>query len=208
MFSSFIPKEGRFFDLFKELADCIVQGATEFKELAVNLPEAERRVRSIKDIEHKGDDITHSTMDLLHKTFITPLDREDIHTLVSRMDDILDFIDAAAQRLHLFQVDELPAEGRELAEICLQAARLVQSAVSSLDNLKNPENVIKTCVEINRLENDADHVLRSGLARLFREEPDIRKLIKLKEIYELLETVTDRCEDVANVIDGIVLEYA
>ncbi len=208
MFSSILPKEGRFFDLFKELSTCLVQGATEFRDLCSNLKEAERRVRSIKDIEHRGDEITHRTMDLLHKTFITPLDREDIHTLVSRLDDILDFIDAAASRIHLFQVDDMPKEGLELAEICLHSVHLVQSAVSALDNLKNPENVIKTCVEINRLENDADHVLRSGLARLFREEPDIRKLIKLKEIYELLETVTDRCEDVANIIDGIVLEYA
>lgn len=208
MFSSLMPKEGRFFDLFKELADCIVQGAVEFKELGVNMGEAERRVRAIKAIEHRGDEITHQTMDLLHKTFITPLDREDIHTLVSRMDDILDFTDAAAQRIFMYGVEELPKEGQELAEICVQAARLVQSAVAALDNLKHPENIIKTCVEINRLENDADHVLRSGLARLFKEEPDIRKLIKLKEIYELLETVTDRCEDVANVIDGIVLEYA
>ncbi len=208
MFSSLVPKEGRFFDLFKELGDCIVQGAVEFRELAMNLKEAERRVRAIKDIEHRGDEITHQTMDLLHKTFITPMDRDDIHKLVSRMDDILDFTDAAAQRLFLFQVEELPKEGLELAEICVQSARLVQAAVSSLDNLKNPDNIIKTCVEINRLENDADHVLRSGLARLFKEEPDLRKLIKLKEIYELLETVTDRCEDVANIIDGIVLEYA
>ncbi len=208
MFSSLMPKEGRFFDLFKELADCIVQGAVEFKELTTNMGEAERRVRSIKNIEHKGDEITHQTMDLLHKTFITPLDREDIHTLTSRMDDILDFTDAAAQRIFMYGVTEMPKEGQELAEICVQSARLVQSAVSALDNLKHPENIIKTCVEINRLENDADHVLRSGLARLFREEPDIRQLIKLKEIYELLETVTDRCEDVANVIDGIVLEYA
>lgn len=208
MFSSLMPKEGRFFDLFKELSGCIVEGAIQFRDLAKNLKESERRCRAIKDIEHQGDDITHRTVELLHKTFITPLDREDIHVLVSKMDDILDFIDAAAQRIHLYDVTDIPHEGLELAEICVQAAHLIQSAVGALDNLKNPENVIKTCVEINRLENDADHVLRSGLARLFREEQDLRKLIKLKEIYELLETVTDRCEDVANIIDGIVLEYA
>jgi uncharacterized protein len=208
MFAGLMPKEGRFFDLFTELSECLVQGTMEFRELVKNLGEAERRVRSIKDIEHKGDDITHRTMKLLHETFITPMDREDIHTLVSRMDDILDFTDAAAQRILLFDLDEIPKEGQDLAEICVQSATLVKSAVAGLKDLKNPEEVNKICVEINRLENDADHALRSGLARLFKEEPDIRKLIKLKEIYELLETVTDRCEDVANVIDGIVLEYA
>lgn len=208
LFSRIVPKEGRFFELFKELSGCIVQGAHEFRDLATHLSESERRARNIKEVEHQGDEITHRTVKLLHETFITPLDREDIHQLVSKMDDILDFIDAAAQRIHLYDVTEIPKEGQELAEICVQAAHLVQSAVGALEDLKNPDNVVKTCVEINRLENDADHVLRSGLARLFKEEPDTRKLIKLKEVYELLETVTDRCEDVANIIEGIVLEYA
>lgn len=208
MFGGFIPKEGRFFELFKNLSELITQGAIEFRELLAHLDEAEKRVRAIKDIEHKGDEITHTTMDLLHQTFITPLDREDIHELISKLDDVLDFIDAAAQRVLLYEVKHIPNEGRELAETCVQAAQKVQIAVGQLDNLKDPEGIKKICVEINRLENEADHVLRSAIAKLFREENDIKQLIKLKEIYEILETVTDLCEDVANIVDGIVLEYA
>ncbi len=208
MFGGFLPKEGKFFDLFKGLSTHITEAAIEFRELLAHLDESEKRVRNIKDIEHKGDEITHSTMDLLHETFITPLDREDIHKLVSTLDDVLDFIDAAAQRIFLYEIRHMPNEGRELAEICVQSAQKVQAAVGALDNLKNPEAIKKICVEINRLENEADHILRAAVAKLFREENDIKQLIKLKEIYEILETVTDLCEDVANIIEGIVLEYA
>jgi uncharacterized protein Yka (UPF0111/DUF47 family) len=147
-------------------------------------------------------------MDLLHQTFITPLDREDIHELSSTLDDVLDFIDAAAQRVLLFEIKQMPNEGRELAEVCVQATQKVQVAVGHLDNLKDPTAIKKLCVEINRLENEADHILRAAVAKLFRDENDIKNLIKLKEVYEILETVTDLCEDVANIIDGIVLEYA
>jgi len=208
MFGGFIPKEGRFFDLFKNQAALISEGAVEFRELLAHLDESEKRVRNIKDIEHKGDDITHSTMDLLHQTFITPLDREDIHELTSTLDDVLDYIDAAAQRVLLYEIKQMPHEGRELAEVCVQATQKLQTAVGHLDNLKDPTAIKKICVEINRLENEADHILRAAVAKLFRDENDIKTLIKLKEVYEILETVTDLCEDVANIIDGIVLEYA
>jgi len=203
-----MPKEGRFFDMFRDLASCIVQAADEFNELLANPSEYERRASLIKDIEHRGDEITHQTVELLHKTFITPLDREDIHQLISKMDDILDFIEAASQRVFLYDLQNVPDEGKELGTLCAQSAKLIQSSVSQLDNLKNPDDLIRQCVEINRLENDADVVLRGAMAKLFREETDVKQLIKLKEIYEMLETVTDRCEDVANIIEGIVLEYA
>jgi predicted phosphate transport protein (TIGR00153 family) len=208
MFGGFIPKEGRFFELFKDQSNLITEAAVEFRELLAHLDEVEKRVRNIKDIEHKGDEITHTTMDLLHQTFITPLDREDIHELSSTLDDVLDFIDAAAQRVLLFEIKQMPNEGRELAEVCVQATQKVQVAVGHLDNLKDPTAIKKLCVEINRLENEADHILRAAVAKLFRDENDIKNLIKLKEVYEILETVTDLCEDVANIIDGIVLEYA
>lgn len=208
MFGGFIPKEGRFFEHFKTLSSLITEGATEFRDLLANLNEAEKRVRNIKDIEHKGDEITHTTMDLLHQTFITPLDREDIHELTSTLDDVLDYIDAAAQRIALYDIKSMTHEGRELAEICLKSTQKVQLAVAQLDNLKNPDQIKKICIEINQLENEADHVLRAAVAKLFREETDIKTLIKMKEVYEILENVTDRCEDVANIIEGIVLEYA
>ena len=208
MFGGFIPKEGRFFEHFKTFASLITEGATEFRDLLANLNEAEKRVRNIKDIEHKGDEITHTTMDLLHQTFITPLDREDIHELTSTLDDVLDYIDAAAQRIALYDIKSMTHEGRELAEICLKSTQKVQLAVAQLDKLKNPDQIKKICIEINQLENEADHVLRAAVAKLFREETDIKTLIKMKEVYEILENVTDRCEDVANIIEGIVLEYA
>lgn len=208
MISRFMPREGRFFDLFKDSAELIVKGAHEFQEMLSDLSQVESRARSISDLEQKADHITHRTVELLHKTFITPLDREDIHQLISRMDDILDFIEAASERMYLYQIKEATDEAKTLARICVQSVEYIRSAVLRLDNLKNPEDIIKYCVEINRLENEADHVLRAAMAKLFQNEPDTRQLIKLKEIYELLETVTDRCEDVANIIEGIVLEYA
>jgi predicted phosphate transport protein (TIGR00153 family) len=208
MLGRLMPREEKFFDLFRESADQILKGSREFQELLNEFPRAESRARAIKDIEHRADEITHQTVELLHKTFITPLDREDIFALISKMDDILDFIDAAAQRIYLFDIKKMPQEMKGLADVCSRSAEHVKQAVAHLDQIKKPEEIMKHCIEINRLENEADHLMRSGVARLFREEPDLRELIKLKEVFELLETVTDRCEDVANIIEGIVLEYA
>jgi len=208
MFGFLKPKENRFFELFEGLALLIVQAAEEFEDLLSDLPHADTRTKAIKDIEHKADNITHETIELLHKVFITPLDRDDIHRLISKLDDIVDFIDAAAQRISLFGITYVPSEAKSLAEICVRASERVLNAVKGLKNLKDPTQIIAECVEINRLENEGDQMLRQGIAKLFREETDTRNLIKLKEVIELLETVTDRCEDVANIIEGIVLEYA
>lgn len=208
MLSRLMPKEYGFFDLFAELGETLVKSAHEFRSLLQSPDLAERYVQSIKDIEHHADDITHRTMTLLHKTFITPLDRDQIHTLIKTMDDIVDFIDASAQRILLFDIRTVPADMVQLADITVDSCELVKKSVAGLKYLKHPQELMASCVEINRLENEADHVLRAAVAKLFREETDMRNLIKLKELYELMETVTDRCEDVANVIEGIVLEYA
>lgn len=208
MFGRFLPQEMGFFALFNESGDHMVAAVIEFKRMLDNPQEMESRSRTIKELEHKADDVTHRTMMLLHRTFITPLDREDIHALIKTMDDILDFIDAAAQRLYLYEVRHIPESMHRLTEITIESVQLVKKLVGLLTNLKKTDELLKTCVEINRLENDADMVLRASVAQLFREEQDLRLLIKLKEIYELLETVTDRCEDVANVVESIVLEYA
>lgn len=208
MFRRLIPREEKFFDLFREISEQIVHGATQFQDMLADLSHAESFARSIKDTEHKADSITHRTVELLHTTFITPLDREDIHQLIKSLDDILDFIEAASQRIWLYGMTNATPEAKRLAEICTDSTKHIRSAVNHLDNLKHPDEVVRLCVEINRLENEADHVLRAAMAKLFKEEQDVRELIKLKEIYELLETVTDRCEDVANIIEGIVLEYA
>lgn len=208
MLGRIIPQEGGFFELFKESGELMVAASHEYRRLLEYPNEMESRSRTIKELEHKADDVTHRTMLLLHSTFITPLDREDIHTLIKTMDDILDFIDASASRLHLYQVRRIPESMKQLADITVDSVELVKKAVGLLTNLKNTDELRKICVEINQLENQADNVLRAAVARLFQEEDDIKLLIKLKENYELLETVTDRCEDVANVIESIVLEYA
>lgn len=208
MLKYFMPKEGQFFDLFNESAEQIVLGTQEFQVMVKNLDKASEHAKNIRDIEHKADTITHRTVELLHKTFITPLDREDIHTLISRMDDIVDFIEAASERMHLYNVTSAPPEIFEMADVCARSAELVKKAVAGLKNLKEPKELLHICIEINHLENEGDQILRTAMAKLFRDETDTRQLIKFKEIYELLEGVTDRCEDVANIIEGIVLEYA
>jgi uncharacterized protein len=208
MFGSFLPIEGRFFDLFKQSADLLVEAAHEYRAMLSDLKNIEIRSRRIESLEQRADEVTHATIELLHKTFITPLDRQDIHLLISEMDDIVDLIEASAQRMFLYGISVSTPETDQLADICVRSAEFLRSAIGGLENLKNSPQILKDCIEINRLENEADFVLRSAMAKLFHDEPDTRHLIKMKELYELLETVTDRCEDVANTIEGIVLEYA
>jgi uncharacterized protein len=208
MFGRLYPREEKFFDLFRAISEEIVSGTKAFEVMLGDLEHSEAHARTIKDIEHKADGITHRTVELLHKTFITPLDRDDIHELIKSLDDILDLIEAVSQRIWLYGITKTTPEMKRLAEITTSSVLLVQEAVSQLDNLKQPEKVIKLCVEINRLENEADHEFRAAMARLFKEEDDVKNLIKLKDVYQILETVTDKCEDVANIIEGIVLEYA
>ncbi|MBI2519802.1 MAG: DUF47 domain-containing protein [Bdellovibrio sp.] len=208
MFGRFMPREEKFFDLFDQAATLIVESTQRFRTMLDDLGNAESHSRVIKDLEHKCDEVTHRTVDLLHTTFITPLDRNDIHSLISKLDDILDMIEAASQRMFLYNITKGTPELNALADVGIKSVQNVKEAVNRLHQLKNPEEIIKYCVEVNRLENEADHILRSAMAKLFKDEPDVRRLIMLKELYEMLETMTDRCEDVANIIEGIVLEYA
>jgi len=180
----------------------------ELKAMMDNMRETESRARNIKAIANRADTVTHQTVQLLHQTFITPIDRDEIHHLITRMDDILDLMEDASQCVFLYDIRRIPEEAKRLAQTCVACAEKVKEAVQLLDNMKNAERIMQICTEIDRFETDADQTLRSGLVRLFRDEPDTRELIKLKEIYEYLETVTDRCEDVANIIEGIVLENA
>jgi len=206
-FGGIMPKEGGFFELFNESGVLMASAMHEFHRMLEYPKEMASRSESIKELEHKADEVTHKCMTLMHRTFITPLDREDIHLLIKSMDDIIDFIDASAQRLHLYDVTVIPPDLLKLAGLTVNSVELVKQAVHMLPNLKNSPEILKICVEINRLENQCDQVLRAAVAELFRNEQDLRLMIKLKEIYELLETVSDRCEDVANVIESIVLEY-
>jgi predicted phosphate transport protein (TIGR00153 family) len=208
MFGRLMPKEGRFFDFFNDHASLVVEGAHEMNAFLSDMGNREAHAQNVSAIEKKADKITHETIQLLHKTFITPLDREDIHKLISRMDDILDLMEDVAECVVLYDVREVPDAARKLANICVSCAEKVKLAVGMMSNLDNAQAILKICSEIDQLESEADRVMRSAMSKLFRDEPDTRQLIKLKAIYELLETVTDRCEDTANVIEGIVLENA
>lgn len=206
MLARLMPREGRFFDLFNAHAERVVRGSRELLALMDDVSAFEARAQAIDAIERDADKVTHDTIALLHRTFITPFDRNDIHSLITRMDDVLDLIQDVTESIGMFDVRRLPSDARRLAEICRMCCERVSAAVGLLSNMRNAEAILKTCEEIDRLESDADRVMRAAMSRLFREESDARQLIKLKAIYELLELVTDRCEDVANIIEGIVLE--
>ena len=208
MFGRLMPTEGKFFDLFNQHAALCVKGAHEMVGLMTNFDDLEHRVHAIESIEKQADKVTYAALDLLHKTFITPLDRDDIHKLITRMDDILDLLEDAGQTISLYDIREVTPEAKRLAELCVACTEKVKVAVGMLHNMNNSRDILTVCEEIDRLESDADHVMRAAMSKLFRDEPDVRTLIKLKAIYELLETVTDRCEDVANIIEGIVVENA
>jgi len=208
MFGRLLPRETSFFDFFDRHAAKTVEGAKEFLALASGELEVEPAARRIKQIEHETDVITHHCVEALHKTFITPLERDDIHRLITRMDDIMDFVEAASERMALYEMTTMTPELRALADVLLRSAEEVQRAVKGLRDMKNADLVIRSCIDINRMENEADEILRSAVAKLFKEEKDPIAIIKWKEIYENLESATDRCEDVANIIEGVVLEHA
>jgi len=206
MFGRLMPREGRFFELFNEHALQLAEGARELAVLISSGDDIERRAYNIESIEKRGDKIAHTAIELLHRTFITPLDRDDIHRLVSKMDDILDVIEDTSQSIYAYDVRSITPEARRLAELCVACVDKVKDAVGMLSNMDNAKTIMVICQDIDRLESEADHVMRSAMARLFREEPDVKQVMKMRSVYEMLETVTDRCEDVANVIQSIVLE--
>jgi predicted phosphate transport protein (TIGR00153 family) len=206
MFGRLLPREESFFDYFEQHAEVLVKGTATFATLfepGADIPAIVKRVRVL---EHEADEITHRCVEALHKTFITPIDRDDIHRLISRLDDVMDFVEAAAERITLYEIAELTTDARDLADVLVRAAKDVQIALKGLRNLKDARTILQKCVDINRLENEADDILRRAVARLFKESSDPIHIIKWKEIYENLETATDRCEDVANTIEGVVLE--
>ncbi|MDR0576649.1 MAG: DUF47 family protein [Candidatus Accumulibacter sp.] len=210
MLSRFMPHEGKFFDLFNAHAEQVVLGSQALVGLmkAFNDSDeaAERQCNQVDVAEKTGDHITRETMRQLHKSFITPLDREEIHQLITNLDDILDLTQDAAQTVTLYDIRHITPEAVRLSEIGLQCAERVRAAVGLLASMDNGPRIFKLCHEIDELESAADREMRGAMSRLFREEPDVREVIKYRTIYELLETVTDRCEDVANIIEGIVIE--
>lgn len=206
MFGRFMPKEGRFFDHFVDLAEHILQASHELAELMTRFDDVERRAHAIETIEKNGDRITQAAVELLHRTFITPLDRDAIYQLITNMDDILDLIEDTAQSIFLYDIRTVTPEAQRLADICVSCALKVRDAVGMLSDMGNARAIMAVCHEVDVFESEADHVMRAAMAKLFRDEPDVRQVIKLRSIYELLEAITDRCEDVANLVEGIVLE--
>ncbi|MBA7567575.1 hypothetical protein ES708_09290 [subsurface metagenome] len=205
---SLIPREHKFFDLFEKSARNMVRAAQSLKELVDNWENVSEKVGEINELEHEGDRITHQIMEQLNRTFVTPFDREDINTLAHTLDDVTDFIKAASDTMLIYKVERPGPKAKELAEIILQAANEVESAVPLLRHRGELLKVLKQCVEINRLENMADTVYHSALAELFDDTSDIVRIIKWREIYEQMESATDRCEDVANVLEGVALKHA
>ena len=206
-----MPREGRFFSLFDGHAKLIVEGAVALADVLShyeNKQDRETGIKLIEDAEHAADRITHDTVQLLHTTFVTPFDRDDIHRLISRMDDVLDLIQDTAESLVLYDIQKVTPEATQLAELLLRCAERVQSAVGLMASMADAPAILKICQEIDRLESDADKVMRSAISELFRHESDVRQVIKLKAVYESLESATDKCQDVANVIESVVLENA
>jgi predicted phosphate transport protein (TIGR00153 family) len=201
-----LPHDTSFFTLFEAQGKKTVEGCRAFQEMIADPTALEGKAERIKAIEHECDGITHAVVAALHKTFITPIDRNDIYRLITKMDDIMDLVEAAAERLALYEMTVMTQDARDLAACLVSSAEHVLGAVSGIRALQKPNGILEHCIEINRLENAADSMLRSALARLFREVKDPISVIKWKEIYETLEAATDRCEDVANVIEGVVLE--
>ncbi len=207
--SRLMPREGRFFNLFDNHAKLIVDGALALADVLRQYDNTKDRpaaIKHIEDAEHAADRITHETVQLLHTTFVTPFDRDDIHRLISRMDDVLDLIQDTAESLVLYDIQKVTPEAIQLAELLLRCAERVQSAVSLMASMADAPAILKICQEIDRLESEADKVMRSAISELFRHETDVRQLIKLKAVYEALESATDKAQDVANVIESVVLE--
>jgi predicted phosphate transport protein (TIGR00153 family) len=204
----FIPKEQKFFDLFEESAQNIVKASQALKEMIDSWQFIDSRVAEITEMEHQGDTIAHQIISLLHRTFVTPFDREDIAQLVHTMDDIIDFIHAAADAMFIYKIDSPTKRAKELADIIVQGTGEVERAVRGLRRRSELKMIQERCVEINRLENMADRVFRAGMAELFDNTTDITQVIKWREVYEHMEAATDRCEDVANVLEGVALKHA
>ena len=204
----FIPREEKFFDLFEESAQNAVKVSQALREMLDVWEVVEARVAEITELEHKGDTITHQIMAQLHRTFVTPFDREDIALLAHSLDDVTDFIHHAADAMLIYKIDQPSQRAKELANIIVEQVAEMERAVAGLRHRAKLKQILEPCVEINRLENMADRVFRSAMAELFDDTVDITQVIKWREIYEHMESATDRCEDVANVLEGVALKHA
>lgn len=212
LFSKLLPREGNFFTLFNQLADEIVNAANSFNNLVENynnLSDRELYTKAVVDAEHAADKVTVEILHLLHKTFITPLEREQMHALTNALDDVADSLQDTAQALSLYDVNTLTPEMHALTKISVECCEELRGAVYGLKDLSKSEvgeKILKSCSIINELESKADKEEHTAISALFRKEPDVRELIKLQAMYEQLEDITDCCEDASNILEGIVLE--
>jgi len=204
---SIIPRDEVFFDFFDKICAGTVEGVEVVRKMLASAEEVRENAQRLKTVEHQTDQVVHGLMAHLHKTFVTPFDRNEIHELAVRLDDILDMTEAAGSRIDLFCPECALPEALQLADVLMESASLVREMVGLLRKLRDPGRILELTVEINRLEDKADYIRRSTVARLFREEKNPLELIKWKDILEFLEKATDRCEDVANITEGIVLEH-
>ena len=212
LFGKLLPREGNFFELFDQHAGFIAEGARAFIRLIQHYADPalrEKHAIEVGTAERQADRITAEVNRLLHKTFITPIDRDQIHQLINTMDDVADLIQDSAETMALYDVRHMTDDIVRLTDLSVKCCERLKDAVALIGKVRDAataEATLKTCEEIDRLESDADRVMRSAMSKLFREEKDVRELIKLKAVYELLESISDRCEDVANLIEGVVLE--
>jgi len=204
----FLPREAKFFDLFEESTHNFVKAASLLAELLHNWEDVEGKIGQITELEHHGDHITHRIIAQLHGTFVTPIDREDIALLANRMDDVMDFIEAAAVRMVLYGIEKPTERAKEIADILVTVTTEVSKAIPRLRHRRELSHMREHCIEINRLENEADAVRRSALAELFHEQVDVTNVIKWMEIYENMENAVDRCEDIADILEGVMIKRA
>ena len=206
MLRKLLPKETCFFDFFEQLGAFAVSATEAFQELTRNGVNADVHAARLKDIEHQADRLTHQCIEALNKTFITPMDRSDILALIKRLDDVIDSVDSAASRMSLYELNEVRPEAQKLAEVLVKATKEIEFALKALRDIKGLDAINPHLIAIHQFENDGDVILRAALTKLFREETNAVLIIKWKEIFERLEKATDRCEEVANIVEKIVLE--
>ena len=202
-----IPKEQLFYDDFERAAGIILTAAGLLVDATEHFEKLNETAKQLERLEHDGDQVLHDIMARLNRTFITPIDREDIHQLASRLDDVLDLIEEVSERFILYKVQTITPQARQLAKVIQQQAQEIHKVMPKLRDMRH-ERIMEHCIEINRLENTGDQLLREAFAALFDGQPDPLIVIKWRELYELMELATDKCEDVANTIEGIVLKNA
>jgi predicted phosphate transport protein (TIGR00153 family) len=207
---SFIPKEEKFFDLLEEAVENAIKAATTFRTMVENWSLTSPDIQKIRDLEHEGDRMTHEVIDKLNRTFITPIDREDILALTSEIDDVVDILQATTDRMQIYRIGQITPHLKKMADVVVKSTEVIGKAVKSLRDLSHSRRTLDFCIEANRLENEGDTLLKEALRDLFADQqnPNVLEVLKWKEIYEATEYATDKCEDIANVIEGIVVKNA